>query len=214
MNKRCEGRYVLHTASLMRRMAFAAVAGAIALTSASGGGSSQPANPEVPAPTPPAFPAEVQTAAEAALGAETEVLVYGDLSKNGHQQAIAVNRLEATPERAAPGILVTRTVVIENDDGTWKEIFLCDQHLKNPSGYLRATPLAPVNGWRLQFEQDQEKGLQMYFTPLAQPKGGYIVTIGVRWNPRVKRYQSLDKSFQQFLGELTALETPESQARL
>lgn len=160
------------------------------------------------------FPAEVQSAAEAALGAETEVLAYGDVSKNGHQQAVAVNRLTVTPERAAPGIWVTRTVVIENDDGIWKEIFLCDQHLKNPSGYLGATPLTPVNDWRLQFEQDQEKGLQMYFTPLAQPKGGYIVMIGVRWNPKVKRYQSLDKGFQQFLGELPTLETPESQARL
>lgn len=214
MNKRCKGRYVLHTASLMRKMTFVAVGGAIALTSASCGGSSQPAKQEAPAPTAPAFPAEVQSAAEAALGAETEVLAYGDLSKNGHQQALAVNRFKVAPERAAPGILVTRTVVIENDDGTWKEIFLCDQHLKNPSGYLGATPLAPVNGWRLQFEQDQEKGLQMYFTPLAQPQGGYIVTIGVRWNPKVKRYQSLDKGFQQFLGELPALEMPESQVRL
>jgi hypothetical protein len=195
-------------------MTFTVVAGAIALTSASCGSSSHQAKQEAPALTAPAFPAEVQSAVEAALGVETEVLVYGNLSKTGHQQALAVNRLKVTPERAAPGILVTRTVVIENDEGTWKEIFLCDEHLKNPSGYLEATPLAPVNGWRLQFKQDSEKGLQMYFTPLALPRGESIIAIGVRWNPRVKRYQSLDKSFQQFLGELPALETPESQVRL
>jgi hypothetical protein len=38
--------------------------------------------------------------------------------------------------------------------------------------------------------------------------------IEVRWNAKVKRYQSLDRNFENFLGELPSLETPESQIRL
>ena len=66
---------------------------------------------------------------------------------------------------------MSRAVVLENDGGRWKEMFRCDEHLQNPKGYLGGTPLAPVNGWRLQYEQDDDKGLQMYFTPLAKPAG-------------------------------------------
>jgi hypothetical protein len=159
----------------------------------------------------PAIPAEIQAAAEAALGADTDVLVFGDLAKNGHQQILAVNRVKSTPEAAIAGIAAMRAAVIENDGGTWKEIFRCEGHLKNVHGFMGGTPLSPVNGWRLQYEQNAEKGLQMYFTPIAKPVGGYIQTIGVRWNPAAKRYQSLDRNYEQFLGEVPALDTPQSQ---
>jgi hypothetical protein len=167
-----------------------------------------------PAPPAPAIPDDVQKAAELALGSETEVLAFGDLSKTGTQQVLAVNRLKAPPQGVAPGTLVTRAVIIENDGNTWKQIFLCDEHLKNAKGFLGGSPLAPVNGWRLQFEQ-HEKGLEMYFTPIASPKGegGHVLPVGIRWNPKVKRYQSLDRSFENFLGEVKTLDTPESQIR-
>jgi len=103
---------------------------------------------------------------------------------------------------------------LEKDANSWKEILRCDEHLQNPKGFLGGTPLAPVNGWRMQYEQDPVKGLLMYFTPLAAPKGGYAVPVEVRWNTKAKRYQSMDRSFENFLGELPALETPESQVRL
>jgi hypothetical protein len=164
-------------------------------------------------PAPPPIPADVQAAAESALGSEAEVLVYGDLAKNGHREILAVNRLKTTPQGTVPGTLVTRVAVLENDVGAWKEVFRCDEHLKNTNGYLGGTPLAAVTGWRLQYEEDSQKGLQMYFTPLAKPEGGYVQTIGVRWNPKLKRYQSLDRNFEQFLGEVPALETPQSQIR-
>src|SRR5580704_12550349 len=159
----------------------------------------------------PAIPAEIQAAAEAALGADTDVLVFGDLAKNGQQQILAVNRVKSTPETAIAGIAAMRAAVVENDGGTWKEIFRCEGHLKNAHGFMGGTPLSPVNGWRLQYEQNAEKGLQMYFTPIAKPVGGYIQTIGVRWNPAAKRYQSLDRNYEQFLGEVPALDTPQSQ---
>ncbi|MGB0035303.1 MAG: hypothetical protein WBP79_07510 [Candidatus Acidiferrales bacterium] len=180
-----------------------------------GGSSPAPAKSEATpaAPAAPAIPADVQSAAEAALGGETEVLAYGDLAKTGQQQVLAVNRLKVTPKGTVPGILVTRVVVLENEGGAWKEIFRGDEHLKNPNGYLGGIPLSPVSAWRIQYEQDAQKGLQMYFTPLEKPVGGYVQTIGVRWNPKEKRYGSLDRNYEQFLGEIPQLETPQSQLR-
>jgi hypothetical protein len=189
-----------------------AIIAAIACVSCSGS-SSAPTKQQTEAvrPAAPAIPADIQAAADAALGADTDVLLFGDLAKNGHQQILAVNRVKATPETAIAGIAAVRVAVIESDGGTWKEIFRCDGHLKNAHGFMGGTPLSPVGGWRLQYEQDPQKGLQMYFTPIAKPVGGYIQTIGVRWNPQAKRYQSLDRNYGQFLGEVPSLDTPQSQ---
>jgi|SRR5580658_9243667 hypothetical protein len=172
-----------------------------------------PASPGAP-PSAPAVPDEIQKAAETALGSETEVLLYGDLAKNGSRQILAVNRMKGTPQAAMPGTVITRGVVLENIGGTWKEILRCDEHLENPKGFLGNIPLAPVNGWRLQYEQDNDKGLLLYFTPAANPKGARALPVEVRWNAKVKRYQSMDRNFENFLYELPALETPESQVRL
>jgi hypothetical protein len=166
------------------------------------------------APTKPAVPDEIQKAAETALGSETDVLLYGDLAKNGARQILAVNRMKMTPQVTMPGTVITRGVILESVGGTWKEILRCDEHLENPKGYLGNIPLAPVNGWRLQYEQDNAKGLLLYFTPAADPKGARMLPVEVRWNTKAKRYQSLDRNFENFLYELPALETPESQVRL
>jgi hypothetical protein len=201
--------------SLMKRVALIAAVGIVAMAhaSCSSSPSTAPAKAEgaAPAPAAPAIPADVQAAADATLGTDTDVLAFGDLAKNGHRQVLAVNRVKGNQQMAAAGTLVSRATVIENDGFKWNEIFRCDEHLKNTEGFLGGTPLSAVNGWRLQYEQDAHKGLQMYFTPIAKPAGGYIQTIGVRWNPQVKRYQSLDRTYAQFLGEVLALETPQSQ---
>ena len=123
------------------------------------------------APVTPAVPDDIQKAAETALGSETEVLLYGDLAKNGARQILAVNRAKSTPQMTLPGTVITRGVILQNISGTWKEILRCDEHLENPKGFLGNIPLAPVNGWRLQYEQDNDKGLLLYFTPAADPKG-------------------------------------------
>lgn len=176
-------------------------------------GDSKPQSAKTDAPAAPAIPADYQAAADKSLGSETEVLLFGDLAKNEHVQVLAANRIKVTPDGSAPGTLVMRAAIIESDNGSWKEIFRCDEHLQNTKGFLGGIPLAPVNGWRLQIEQDAVKGLVMYFTPLAKPAGGYVQTIGVRWNSKVERYESLDRNFQEFLTEVPALETPESQIR-
>lgn len=195
----------------MRRLHFAAAV-LCALALASCGSSPKPAPAAAEAkPAAPVVPPEVQQAAETSLGSETTVLTWGDLARNGHQQLLAINELKTTPKGAVPGILFNRAAVIENDGNTWKEVFRCDEHLENPKGYLAGTPLSPVNGWRLQYEQHEDTGLVMYFTPLEQPAGGHVVTIGVRWNPRVARYQALDRTFEKFLGETSSLEPVQSQ---
>lgn len=181
------------------------------------GGCSQPTQPkaaEAPARTnSPEIPAEITEVAKTLLGSEAEVLVFGDLAKNGKQQLLTIDRLPKTPAGVAPGILFTRLVIAENDQGKWKEALRADEHLKNPKGYLGLTPLNPVTGWRLQYEQDSEKGLQLYFTPLQPAGGSHVSPIGVRWNPATKRYQSLDRSYQHFLNEAPALETLPSHLR-
>lgn len=193
----------------MRRRIVVFAAGALIFSAGCSIPTSQspPAKPQAAkAPAQPAVPDDVQGAAEVVLGAETEVLVHGDLARTGSQQAVAINRVKKTPTGAVPGILFTRAAIVEKDGGKWKEVLRVDEHLKNPKGYLGATPLAPVTGWRLQYEQSAEKGIQLYFTPLQAPAGGYALTIGVRWNKNVKRYQSLDRKYEQFLAEVPTLE--------
>jgi len=178
--------------------------------------SQQPAETPQPAPasaSAPVVPPEVENVAKSVLGSEAEPLLWGDLARTGRQQVLVINRLNATPKNVAPGILVTRAALVSKEEGKWVELFRCDEHLKNPKGYLGGTPLSAVSGWRLQYEQNSQKGFSMYFTPLARPAGGYIQTIGVRWNPAAKRYQSLDRSFEKFQGETPALGTVESQLR-
>jgi hypothetical protein len=162
---------------------------------------------ETPAKPPePVFPAEITAVAQSVLGAEAEVLVFGDLARNGHQQVLVINRLPKTPAGQAPGILLTRAVIVENADAKWREVLRCDEHLKNPNGFLGGAPAAPVNGWRLQYEQDAQKGLELYFTPLNQAGAAHPTAIGVRWDPQVKRYRSLDRNYENFLGEAPVIE--------
>ena len=164
-------------------------------------------------PAEPVVPDEIQTAARSVLGSETQVLLIGDLAKTGNQQFLAANVVPKTPKSELPGTIVTRAVVVEKNNGKWTEVLRCDEHLKNPKGFLGLTPLWSVNGWRLQYEQDPVKGLQIYFTPLKTGGDSHTLPIGVGWNPATKRYQSLDRSYEHFLLESPSLETPRSVLR-
>jgi hypothetical protein len=178
-----------------------------------------PATKSEPAPGPkpaePAVPDDVQAGAQSLLGSETTVLLFGDLAKTGKQQFLAANVVPKTPKNNLPGTVITRGVIAENDDGQWSEIFRVDEHLKNAKGYLGLTPLSSVSGWRIQFEQDPVKGLQLYFTPLkGTDDDAHVLPIGVRWNPKTKRYQSLDRNYESFLLESPTLTgTPKSTLR-
>jgi hypothetical protein len=182
-----------------------------------GGGAPAP-TPEASAPpakpAEPAVPDDVQAGAVSLLGTETQVLLFGDLAKNGKQQFLAANVVPKTPKNNLPGTIVTRAVIAENKDGQWEEIFRCDEHMKNAKGYLGLTPLASVTGWRLAFEQDPVKGLLLYLTPLQGTDDPHSLPIGVRYNPATKRYQSLDRTYEHFLLETSTMGgTPRSTLR-
>ena len=101
--------------------------------------------------------------AEAALGKQAEILARGDLARNGLEQVLVVNRLlEASSSRAeaaansAP-IFVTRAAVLEKMDGKWSEVLLCDEHLKNPNGYLGGSPAATRDRLAAGIQQDAKR---------------------------------------------------------
>jgi hypothetical protein len=164
-------------------------------------------------PAEPAIPEEMQLAAKAFLGSESQVLLFGDLAKNGKQEFLVANVVPKTPTNNLPGTIVTRVVVAEETDGKWAEVLRCDEHLKNQKGFLGLTPLVAVTGWRLQYEQSDEKGLQLYFTPLKGNIDTHVLPIGVRWNPATKRYQSLDRSYEHFLLESPSIQDARSTLR-
>jgi hypothetical protein len=163
---------------------------------------SEPA-PAPAAPAKPAIPDDISAGAQALLGNESTVLLYGDLAKNGKQQFLAANVVPKTPKNNnIAGTIITRAVIAQNDDGQWKEIFRCDEHLKNAKGFLGGTPLSDVAGWRIATEQDPAKGLSLYLTPLkGVDDPAHSLPIGVRWNTQTKRYQSLDRTYEHFLLE-------------
>jgi hypothetical protein len=188
----------------------------IVLTRVLGGCESQAPQPVAQTekkPEAPAMPAEYQDAAKALLGSEAEVLLYGDLGKNGKQQVLAANVVPNTPKSVVAGTVVTRAVVAENDDGKWVELMRADEYLKNAKGFLALTPLQAVTGWKLQYEDSAEKGMSLYFTPVKAGSSERTLPIAVRWNPLTKRYQSMDPSYQHFLGEAASLENPRSTLR-
>ena len=173
--------------------------------------SSEPAAEAKPAA--PAIPEDIQDAAQHLLGSDAQVLLFGDLAKNWKRQLLAANVVPKTPQNNVPGTVVTRAIVAQDDDGKWTELLRVDEHLKNQKGYLGLTPLDSITGWRLQYEQNPEKGLQLYFTPLKVNGDTHVLTIGVRWNPATNRYQSLDASYERFLKESSTLQNVRSSLR-
>ena len=131
---------------------------------------------EPPKPTPEAakkaaettIPQDVQDAATALLGSDTQVLLYGDLAKNGQKQMLAANVVPNTPKSTVAGTVVTRAIIAENVDGKWTELFRADEYLKNQKGYLALTPLQAVTGWKIQYENSPDQGMSLYFTPVQQ----------------------------------------------
>src|SRR6266851_4916673 len=116
---------------------------------------------------------EVRGVAEATLGKGAEIVAKGNLAQNGREQVLVVNRFstgaQANMGEANPlPIIVTRAAILEKNEGKWSEILLCDEHLKNPNGYLGGIPEVRVSGWRLELRQDTKEGLEMKFTPTVK----------------------------------------------
>jgi hypothetical protein len=168
---------------------------------------------------------EARDLAEASLGKGAEVLARGDLALNGSEQLLVANRFskaaaENNANASAGAVFVTRAAVLQKNDGQWSQVLVCDEHLKNPRGYLGNSGAARVSGWRLEYSQDAKNGLEMKFTPAdlsssadahtdehSSPKNA---TFDVRWNKSAERYESYDPSHERFLSEVPSLEAPES----
>jgi hypothetical protein len=164
-------------------------------------------------PAEPAIPEELQDTARALLGSDAQVLLFGDLAKTGTKQILAANVVPNTPKSTVAGTVVTRAVIAENVDGKWTELMRADEYLKNAKGYLGLTPLQGVTGWKLQFENNADKGMSLYFTPVKAGASEKTLPIAVRWNPATKRYQSMDLTYEHFLGEAATLQSPRSVLR-
>ena len=188
-------------------------AAVIALGLILGGCGAEPQKTVETKPAEPAIPEEFQDAATALLGSEAQVLLYGDLAKTGKPQVLVANIVPNTPKSVVAGTVVTRAVVAEKDEGKWVELVRCDEHLKNSKGFLALSPLQAVNGWKLQYENSGEQGMSLYFTPIKAGTSERTLPIAVRWNPATKRYQSMDYSYTNFLGESVTLENPRSTLR-
>ena len=172
--------------------------------------------------------AEARSVAEASLGKESEVLAHGDLALDGHEQLLVANRIHTadamnTGAGKSLPVFLTRAALLEKSDGRWTEILRCDEHLKNPNGYLGGFSKARASGWRLDYAQDAQAGLEMKFMPTdelapasATPGSSAAPpnpNLDVRWNKSTKRYQSFDRSHEKYLNEIPILETPESSLR-
>ncbi|HLK03217.1 MAG TPA: hypothetical protein VKT53_02165 [Candidatus Acidoferrum sp.] len=189
-----------------RRFGCALVLGAAMMLGA-GCDSTQTSNSSQSAakPAEPAVPEDVQSAASAFLGKEATVLVFGDLAKTGTRQLLAANVVPKTPKNTLPGTIVTRAVLAEESNGSWHELMRCDEHLKNEKGYLGGSPIEPVAGWRIQFEQNAVEGFHLYLTPVKGNDDPHVLPLAVHWNPAVKRYQTLDRNYEHFLPEAASL---------
>ena len=163
----------------------------------------------------PALTPEIKAITEKLLGPDGKVVLSGDLAHNGHQQILVVNALPQSPGEPASTVAFRRAAVIEQEGAKWTEVLRCDEYLKNPNGYLCGTPLLPVvAGWRLRWNSSTgNRPQELDFTPLPASGAAPVLTVAVRWNPAVRRYQSLDATNQEFLGEIAALETPASELR-
>lgn len=156
-------------------------------------------------PAAPAVPDDIQAAADAFLGKETTVLTFGDLAKTGKRQFLAANVVPKTPKNSLPGTIVTRAVLAEESGGSWHELVRCDEHLKNEKGYLGGSPIEPVAGWRIQFENSAIEGFHLYLTPVKGMDDTHVLPLAVRWNEKVKRYQTLDRNYEHFVPEAASL---------
>lgn len=207
---KAQGQEALVSTSGSRRTGAVALVTLAALLSGCGSDTPKAAEESTTKPTEPAVPEEFQAAASAVLGSDAQVLLFGDLAKNGKQQVLAANVVPNTPKSVVAGTVVTRAVIAESDDGKWVELMRADEHLKNQKGFLALTPLTPVSGWKLQYENNPDKGMSLYFTPLKTGSSERTLPIAVRWNPASKRYQSMDPSYQHFLNEAPTLVNPRS----
>ncbi|HUK29714.1 MAG TPA: hypothetical protein VLV89_01285 [Candidatus Acidoferrum sp.] len=151
-------------------------------------------------------PDDIVEVAHGALGRDAEALAWGDLPGDGRKQVLAVNRTGKAEGTPGEEFMFTRMTVAENVSGSWSEVLLCDEHLKNEKGYLIGSPGEAISKWKMSFVKDPSKGLVMTITPMGEGSDAKGKTLHVRWNPAVMRYQAFDPATDKFTGEVASVE--------
>jgi hypothetical protein len=151
-------------------------------------------------------PDDIVEVAHGALGREGEALAWGDLPGDGRKQVLVVNRTGKAERTPCEDFMFTRMTVVENTSGSWTEVLLCDEHLKNDKGYLIGSPSEAIFRWKMSFVKDPSKGLMMTITPMGEGSEAKGKTLHVRWNPAVMRYQAFDPATDKFTGEVASVE--------
>jgi hypothetical protein len=172
-----------------------------------GSGADKSAAGALAIPAAPAVPDDIAAVAHGALGNEGEALAWGDLAMDGRQEVLAVNRIGGAQGAPNDEIFLTRLTVVENVDGNWSQVLMCDEHLKNEKGYLIGSPGQAISRWKLTFVKDPAKGLMLSLTPMGQGSDALGRTIHVLWNPKAARYQALLSGSEKFAGEVGSPET-------
>jgi len=168
----------------------------------------EPAQPAAK-PAEAAASADLVGVARGALGPDGEVLAYADFAAGGGRQILAVQRLPggmpsatgsaagaATPpgtsgEEPETAVEVIRVSILVDDQGTWKEAFRADEHLKNRRGYLPGTPVAPVTAWHLVYSKTAAEGFRLEFTPKDFPPGRKPPVLYAAWNAKRREYDAV-----------------------
>jgi hypothetical protein len=158
-----------------------------------GSGADKSAAGALAIPAAPAVPDDIAAVAHGALGNEGEALAWGDLAMDGRQEVLAVNRIGGAQGAPNDEIFLTRLTVVENVDGNWSQVLMCDEHLKNEKGYLIGSPGQAISRWKLTFVKDPAKGLMLSLTPMGQGSDAL--------------YQALLSGSEKFAGEVGSPET-------
>lgn len=151
-------------------------------------------------------PDDILDVAHGALGREGEALAWGDLTLDGRKQVLVVNRTGKAEGAPGEEFMFTRMAVVENVSGSWTEVLLCDERLKNEKGYLIGSPSEAIFRWKMSFVKDPVKGLMLTITPMGNGSDTKGKTLHVRWNPAVSRYQAFDPATDKFTGEVANVE--------
>ncbi|MEW5980348.1 MAG: hypothetical protein AB1898_31560 [Acidobacteriota bacterium] len=133
-------------------------------------------------------------AARRLLGPKAEILRYGDISKNGKIEALAIAKLTADPG-SGKDILISRAIILRREGSEWNVVLDAAEQIKNKEGYIGLDYIDESSGfygYRLTLNDrrgDEQPAFTIYLTDLGpdgEPQG---TAIEINWNPDVGRYQ-------------------------
>jgi hypothetical protein len=139
-------------------------------------------------------PKDCLKAAVRLLGSKAEILHYGDVSKNGKIEAVAIARL-APDATVRKDILVSRAMILRREGSEWSVVLDATEQIKNEQGYIGLDYIDESSGfygYRLSLDDrrgDDQPAFTIYLTDLGPDKEPQGAATEINWNPNVGRYQ-------------------------